>query len=170
MGERPAEDLRSQIAEAIEHLDGWELETVARLARRMDAQIGYGNPSFVLGFPRFRNEGDLVKGEFEVGEIHLNPHRIAHGLVAYGLLDNAMGHAVATFGGEIRLCVTLEIKVQYARALHPGPIAVEARCLHRGRTVGLAEGRVTDSDGRLAVFASGTYHLTEGRLGDRGDR
>ena len=153
MPEQDAAGLRRQIIESVEHLDGWELDMLARLARRMDPQIGYGNPSFVLG-------------EFEVHEIHLNPHRIAHGMVAYGLLDNAMGQAVATYKGELRLCVTLEIKVQYMRALHPGQIGIEAECVHRGRTIAVAEGRVRDPDGRLAVLATGTYFLTEGRLGD----
>jgi len=75
-----------------------------------------------------------------------------------GLLDAAIGSAVhSTLPAGVRY-TTLELKVNYVRAVVPGsgPLRCEATALHRGRRVGTAEAKITDGDGRLYAHATTT--------------
>jgi hypothetical protein len=53
---------------------------------------------------------------------------------------------------------TLEFKISFIRPITPetGPVKAEGTVINRGRRVGTAEGRVTDSKGRLLVHATTT--------------
>jgi uncharacterized protein (TIGR00369 family) len=59
---------------------------------------------------------------------------------------------------------TLEFKMSFVRPITPetGPIKAEGRMISRGRRVGTAEGRVTDSAGRLLVHGTTTCLIFEG--------
>jgi len=75
-----------------------------------------------------------------------------------GLLDAAIGSAVhSTLPAGARY-TTLELKVNYVRAVLPGsaPLRCEARTLHTGWRIGTAEARITDADGRLYAHATTT--------------
>jgi uncharacterized protein (TIGR00369 family) len=58
---------------------------------------------------------------------------------------------------------TLEFKISFVRPITPdtGPIKAEGRVISRGRRVGTAEGRVTDSKQRLLVHATTTCLIFE---------
>lgn len=59
---------------------------------------------------------------------------------------------------------TLEIKVSFVRAItsETGLIKAEGTVLNCGRRVGTAEGRVTDSKGRLLVHGTTTCRIFDG--------
>ncbi len=92
----------------------------------------------------------------EPAEYHYNPIGVVHGGLAATLLDSAMGCAVhSTLPAGVGY-TTLEIKVNYVRALtaETGEVRCEARAIHIGGRTATAEGRVVDADGKL--YAHGT--------------
>jgi uncharacterized protein (TIGR00369 family) len=90
------------------------------------------------------------------GEEHYNPIGVVHGGVAATLLDSCMGCAVQTHLPAGTGYTTLEIKINYVRALtdQTGPVRAEARTLHVGRRAGTAESKLIDAKGTL--YAHGT--------------
>jgi uncharacterized protein (TIGR00369 family) len=94
---------------------------------------------------------------------HLNPSGTVHGGLAATLLDSCMGLAIQSTLGKGMGSTTLEIKISFVRAITPetGPIRAEGVVLNCGRRVGTAEGRVTDSRGRLLVHGTTTCLVFE---------
>ncbi len=92
----------------------------------------------------------------ELGEFHYNPLGMIHGGFAATLLDSAMGCCVQSCLEAGDLYTTLEIKVNYLRALTLATANVRgvADIIHIGRTTALVEGRVVDDAG--IVYAHGT--------------
>lgn len=91
-------------------------------------------------------------------EYHDNPIGTMHGGILATLLDSVMGCAVHTTLPRGRAYTTLEIKVNYVRAVTDasGELAAEGRVVHTGRRSAVAEGKVTDAKGRLCATASTT--------------
>ena len=88
----------------------------------------------------------------------LNPAGTVHGGFAATLLDSAMGLAIHSTLEQGTSQTTLEFKISLVRPITPetGPIKAEGVVLSRGRRVGTAEGRLTDSDGRLLAHGTTT--------------
>jgi uncharacterized protein (TIGR00369 family) len=89
---------------------------------------------------------------------HLNPAGTVHGGLTATLLDSCMGLAVQTTLEKSLSSTTLEFKISLVRPITPetGPIRAEGVVLNRGRRIGTAEGRVTDSQGRLLAHGTTT--------------
>ena len=87
---------------------------------------------------------------------HYNPIGVVHGGVAATLLDSCMSCAVQTHAPAGTGYTTLEIKINFVRALtdKTGPIRAEGRTLYVGRRSGTAEGKILDANGTL--YAHGT--------------
>ncbi len=94
----------------------------------------------------------------------LNPFGTVHGGFTATLLDSCMGLAVLSTLEQGVGQTTLEFKISLVRPITPetGPIKAEGNVLSRGRRVGTAEGRVTDSDGRLLAHGTTTCLIFEG--------
>ena len=94
----------------------------------------------------------------EPGDIHLNPAGTVHGGFAATLLDSCMGLAVQSTLEKGVGQTTLEFKISLVRPITPetGAIKAEGIVLTRGRRVGTAEGRITDSNGRLLAHGTTT--------------
>jgi uncharacterized protein (TIGR00369 family) len=89
---------------------------------------------------------------------HLNPWGTVHGGLTATLLDSCMGLAIKTMLEKGTGSTTLEFKISLVRAitLETGLIRAEGKVLNCGRRVGTAEGRVTDSNGRLLAHGTTT--------------
>jgi uncharacterized protein (TIGR00369 family) len=89
---------------------------------------------------------------------HYNPIGVVHGGFAMTLLDSALGCSVHTTLEKGDAYTTLEIKVNLVRPLtkETGLIRAEGRILHRGRTLGTAEGEIKDAGGKLYAHATTT--------------
>lgn len=89
-------------------------------------------------------------------EYHYNPIGVVHGGLAATLLDSAMGCAVHSTLPAGAGYTTLEIKVNFIRAMtaDTGRVRCEAQTIHVGGRTATAEGRVIDEAGRL--YAHGT--------------
>jgi uncharacterized protein (TIGR00369 family) len=89
---------------------------------------------------------------------HLNPFGTVHGGLTATLLDSCMGLAVLSCLEKGVSQTTLEFKISLLRSIAPetGLIRAEGVVLNCGRRVGTAEGRVTDSQGRLLAHGTTT--------------
>jgi uncharacterized protein (TIGR00369 family) len=94
----------------------------------------------------------------EPNDTHLNPAGTVHGGLAATLLDSCMGLAIESTLEKGVNQTTLEFKISLVRSMTPetGLIAAEGTVLSRGRRVGTAEGRITDSKGRLLAHGTTT--------------
>lgn len=90
--------------------------------------------------------------------IHLNPAGTVHGGLAATMLDSCMGLAIQSTLQKGVGSTTLEFKISFIRPITPetGLIKAEGTVISRGRRVGTAEGRLTDSKGRLLVHGTTT--------------
>lgn len=91
-------------------------------------------------------------------EEHLNPEGTVHGGVAATLLDTCMGLAVRSMLEKGDASTTLEFKISFLRPItkETGLLRAEGSVLARGRRIGAAEGRLTDSSGRLLAHGTTT--------------
>ena len=89
---------------------------------------------------------------------HLNPAGTVHGGLTATLLDSCMGLAVQSTLEKDMSQTTLEFKISLLRPITPetGAIRAEGKVLNRGRRIGTAEGRLTDSEGRLLAHGTTT--------------
>jgi len=112
--------------------------------------------ALLMGFAVEEVEQGRVVFAVEPGEHHYNPIGVVHGGLAATLLDSAMGCAVHTLLPRGRGYTTLEIKVNYVRALNreSGRVRAVATVIHMGGRTATAEGRVVDASGKL--YAHGT--------------
>jgi uncharacterized protein (TIGR00369 family) len=92
------------------------------------------------------------------GPYAYNPLGVVHGGYAAALLDSACGCAVHASLGADQAYTTLELKIQYHRAMtiETGRVRAEGKVITLGRRVAFAEGRLTDASGRLYASASST--------------
>src|SRR6185312_716625 len=89
---------------------------------------------------------------------HLNPWGTVHGGLSATLLDSCMGLAIQSMLDKGVGSTTLEFKISLVRpiTLETGQIRAEGKVLNCGRRVGIAEGRVTDAQGRLLAHGTTT--------------
>jgi uncharacterized protein (TIGR00369 family) len=87
---------------------------------------------------------------------HENGLGIAHGGFAATLLDTALGCAVNTVMPIGKIFTTLEMKINYIRAIRHGigPLSCIGTVVHAGSKTATAEGRIVDATGKL--YAHGT--------------
>jgi uncharacterized protein (TIGR00369 family) len=94
----------------------------------------------------------------EPGEYHYNPIGVVHGGLAATLLDSAMGCAVHSMLPAGVGYTTLEIKVNFVRAMtaETGRVRCEGKLIHLGGRTATAEGRILDENGKLYAHATTT--------------
>ena len=103
-------------------------------------------------------------------EFHYNPIGTVHGGLAATLLDSAMGCAVHSLLPEGRAYTTLELKVNYLRAIRhdTGRVRGIGKVIHLGGKIATAEGQVVDGAGKLYAHATTTCLLSNVEDGQRG--
>ncbi len=113
---------------------------------------------------RFEEIGDgEVRCALEPDESQYNPHGSVHGGIVATVLDTVMGCAVHSRLPVGRGYTTLEIKVNYVRAvtIAAGTLHATGRLLHLGRQTAVADGRIVDAGGRLYAHSSTTCLVFE---------
>lgn len=85
-----------------------------------------------------------------------NPLDSVHGGYIASLLDSCMACAVHSTLEVGYSYATLEVKINYVRAIvaDTGEVRAEGKLIHSGRRIATAEGRLVDSSGKL--YAHGT--------------
>src|SRR5579864_2697172 len=94
--------------------------------------------------------------ELRADERHHNPLGTLHGGVYCDLADAAMGWAYAATLTEGESFTTVEMKINFLRAVRQGMLTAEANVLKAGATLGYVECEVKDEQGRLVAKAAST--------------
>src|SRR5207253_9933645 len=94
--------------------------------------------------------------ELEADATHANPMGTLQGGVLAAVADAAMGWAYMTTLGEGESYTTVEMKVNFLRAVRTGRISARARVKNAGRTLGLIECDVLDGGDKLVAHAVST--------------
>ena len=81
--------------------------------------------------------------ELEVAERHLSPTGAVPGGILATLADGAMATAVVSTLAPEETCLTLELKINFVRAVFAGTLVARGSTIARTRTTGIAECRVT---------------------------
>jgi uncharacterized protein (TIGR00369 family) len=121
-------------------------------------EIPHAPVAELLGFTLIELGDGQASFELDPGERHYNPLGTVHGGIAATLLDSAMGVAVHTMLDEGQRYTTLELKVNFVRAIteETGRVVASGSVIHRGGRVATAEARLTDADGRLLAHGTST--------------
>jgi uncharacterized protein (TIGR00369 family) len=136
------------------------LEFVQGLA---DGTLPLNTIAKTLGYDIVEAESGRVVVTAEPQDTHLNPAGTVHGGLAATMLDSCMGLAIQSTLEKGVGSTTLEFKISFVRPITPetGPIRAVGTIISRGRRIGTAEGRITDSTGRLLVHATTTCLIFE---------
>src|SRR5882757_1982927 len=110
----------------------------------------------LLGFvPKSIEPGHAIF-EMEADERHHNPLGTLHGGVYCDLADAAMGYAFAATLAEGETFTTVELKINFLRAVRQATLTADAKVVKAGSTLGYVECEVKDEQGRLVAKAAST--------------
>ena len=114
--------------------------------------------SKVLGFRLSEVELGRVVFDYTPVFDHYNPLGSVHGGIAATLLDSVMGCCIHTTLKAGIGYTTLEIKVNYVRAMtdKTGPVRAEGKVINVGSRIATSEGRLVDSGGKLLAHGTTT--------------
>jgi uncharacterized protein (TIGR00369 family) len=100
--------------------------------------------SVTMGFQGVEVARGRAVFEGDASEYLYNPIGVVHGGYAMTLLDSAMGCAIHSTLGVGELYTTLEVKVNFIRAIttETGRVRCEGTVVHRGGRIATAEGKV----------------------------
>jgi uncharacterized protein (TIGR00369 family) len=110
----------------------------------------------LIGFVLKAIEPGLAVFELEAGERHHNPMGTLHGGVYCDLADAAMGMAYAATLSQGESFTTVELKINFLRAVRQATLTAEANVVKAGSTLGYVECEVKDEQGRLVAKAAST--------------
>jgi uncharacterized protein (TIGR00369 family) len=119
----------------------------------------------LIGFEFVEIEEGRVSVAADAGEYLYNPIGVVHGGFAATLLDTAMACAVHSTLPAGVFYTTIELKVNYVRAVtvDAGRVRCDGSIIHGGRQVATAEGRlVEEATGRLLAHATTTCLILGG--------
>lgn len=140
-----------------------EMSGLAFVQGLADGTLPLNTIAHTLGYDIIEADSGRVVVTAEPKDIHLNPAGTVHGGLAATMLDSCMGLAIQSTLEKGLGSTTLEFKISFVRPITPqtGLIKAEGTVISRGRRVGTAEGRVTDSEGRLLVHGTTTCLIFE---------
>ena len=116
----------------------------------------------LVGFRPSSIETGKAVFELDAGPQHANPMGTLHGGIICDVADAAMGVAYASTLGEGESFTTLELKINFLRPFRTGKLIANAHLVKGGRTIGLVECDVTDTEGRLVARAMSTCMTLRG--------
>jgi uncharacterized protein (TIGR00369 family) len=105
--------------------------------------------------------------EMETDERHHNPMGTLHGGIYCDLADAAMGFAYASMLGEGEKFTTIELKINFLRAVRKATLTADARVVKAGGTLGYIECEVKDQAGKLVAKAASTCMKLRQEQGER---
>jgi uncharacterized protein (TIGR00369 family) len=94
--------------------------------------------------------------ELDVEDYMLNPQGTLHGGIITFAMDVSMGHLLNYVYGP---GVTLEIKVQFVKAVKSGRVSIKAEFIKRGKNICFLRSEVCDSEENLIAYATSTWKL-----------
>lgn len=143
-----------------------ELDGADALRAMMNGEIPSPPIAKLFGLRFHDVEVGKVRMSIVPDESHYNPLGMVHGGVMATVLDTAMGCSVQSTLPKGRGYTTLNISVNYVRAITiaTGELFAEGTVIHAGRTTALAQGRVVDAAGKLYATGETTCLLFDRRV------
>jgi acyl-CoA thioesterase len=124
------------------------------------------SPSFplqeFLGFTTIHGEGTGT-ASLELDARHHNPNAVAHGSVAFALMDTAMGAAAVSVIPDDHICATIEMHTRFHRGAAQGTLTAIAQVLTAGSRVIQLECKTTDADDRLVASSTASFAVLQPR-------
>lgn len=138
-----------------------ELTGLEYLNQIATGQIPPPPVALLLGMRISEVEEGRAVFQLDVGEHLYNPIGLVHGGIICTLLDSAMGCAVHSTLQRGWAYTTLEVKVNFVKALtlQTPKVIAEAEVVSAGRRVATASGRMTGPEGVLYAHATTTCLL-----------
>ncbi|HLP19602.1 MAG TPA: PaaI family thioesterase, partial [Chitinophagales bacterium] len=95
---------------------------------------------------------------FTPQEFHYNPIGTVHGGVISAILDSAMGCSLHTLLEAGTGYTTLELKVNFIKAItiQTGPVRAIGKVINQGGRTALTEAKLVDANGKLLAHATST--------------
>jgi uncharacterized protein (TIGR00369 family) len=112
--------------------------------------------SRLIGFVLKSIEPGHATFEMEADERHHNPMGTLHGGIYCDIADAAMGYAYAATLAEGETFTTIELKINFLRAVRKATLIAEARVVKAGSILGYVECEVKDQSGNLVAKAAST--------------
>ncbi|MGA8222989.1 MAG: PaaI family thioesterase [Candidatus Acidiferrales bacterium] len=100
--------------------------------------------------------------ELEANETHSNPMGTLHGGVLCDIADAAMGIAFSSTLADGESFTTLELKINFLRPVWREQLRAVGKVVKRGRTVGMVDCDITNSQGQLVARSSSTCMVLRG--------
>lgn len=148
------------------------LETANALRGRNGMEALRALQSGEVAPPPIMNLFGMTPGEFEPGKVsfklvpdesHFNLLGMVHGGTIATLLDTVMGCAVHSVIPAGRAYTTLNLGVNYIRAVTvaSGELTAEGTIVHAGRTTAIAQANLVDKAGKLYATGNSTCLIFE---------
>jgi uncharacterized protein (TIGR00369 family) len=124
----------------------------------MDGRFPAPPISKALGFWMSTVELGRVVFDYQPVFDHYNPLGSVHGGIAATLLDSVMGCCIHTTLKAGTGYTTVEIKINYVRAMtdKTGPVQAEGQVINVGSRIATSEGRLVDGTGKLLAHGTTT--------------
>ena len=115
--------------------------------------------ALMLGFTLDEIEEGSVMMSVVPAEFHYNPMGVVHGGLAATLFDSSLGCAVQSMLAPAYAAPTLQLQINYIRpiTIATGKLKCSGNVIHMGKRSATAEGKLTDSTGKLYAHATGTF-------------
>ncbi len=139
---------------------------MTRLVDRLLAGSHGAPVAKLIGFLPTSIEPGKAVFALEAGPQHANPMGTLHGGILCDVADAAMGVAYASLLGDGESFTTLELKINFLRPFWTGTLIATGRVVKSGRTIGLAECDINDTEGRLVARAMCTCMTLRGESGE----
>ncbi len=140
-------------ASDMKHLSGFEFLTAIATGELPQPPIAE-----LMDFRLTKVEEGKVVFEGSPGQKHYNPIGSVHGGFAATVLDSVMGCAVHSLLPAGTGYTTVELKVNFVRAitLETGTVRAESRVIHRGSRIATAEGQLYGKNNHLLAHGTTT--------------
>jgi acyl-CoA thioesterase len=113
----------------------------------------------LIGLKFTKLEKGYSQCTLEVVNKLLNPHKVVHGGVLYSMADTGMGAAAYTnLNKKNELCATIEVKINYFKAVRGGNLTCNTRVIHQGKKVATLDSEILN-EGQIVAKALGTYSI-----------
>lgn len=132
------------------------------LERILDGRLPHPSMAHTLGFCLTEVEKGRAVISAETGPDYCNPNGSIHGGWPAAVLDSSMGSAVhSTLPANADFTI-VEFKIDFVRPItvRTGKVRAEGRVVRVGRQIGLADGALRDSRGRVLAKGSTTCLIT----------
>jgi uncharacterized protein (TIGR00369 family) len=135
------------------------LESIERMAR---GEVPQAPVARLIGFEltSIRHGESII--ELQASDMHANPMGTLHGGILCDIADAAMGIAFQSTLEDSESFTTLELKINFLRPVWKDRLRAAGKVVKRGKSVGMVECDVTNSQGILVARSSSTCLVLRG--------